>query len=351
MVGPGTQAFRQPRQRADLRLDVGGAAAAVARQVLRRPPFGGLAQPLLGDAGEGQPPGMTEDRQVPGVAGLLAGRIGQRPADMTRERVQQRPDRLAGDLAGVALLDRGDLLAAQRMAGYPQISVGDLGSAACPLPDPEQHLHDHQRRQPVQADLPIFGDGGLGPPPLPGVQARVGPGDGPPPLIVGVAVAASAVRGACARRDRARPERRQRPDPGIGQELPDRRLTRPLAELPDMRLTHDRPCHRGLTLAPGYRAPHHAGRQRRQLRRPGDLFRGQPLPGQPGEATMAHPAQPGTHSRGAPAGPAHRPAQQPVPGAAATAPGSPDPSPPPRGTPDPASGPAGRLCHRGQHRS
>jgi hypothetical protein len=55
------------------------------------------------------------------------------------------------------------------MAGHPQIRVGDLRSAAGALPDPEQHLHDHQRRQPAQAHLPILGDRGLGPLPLPGV--------------------------------------------------------------------------------------------------------------------------------------------------------------------------------------
>ena len=45
------------RQRVDLLLDVGGAAAAVARQFLARPPFGGVAQPRLGDPGEDSRPG------------------------------------------------------------------------------------------------------------------------------------------------------------------------------------------------------------------------------------------------------------------------------------------------------
>ena len=42
-------------------------------------------------------PGMAEDRQVPGVLGLLAVRVGQRPADVAGQRAQQRPDVLAGD--------------------------------------------------------------------------------------------------------------------------------------------------------------------------------------------------------------------------------------------------------------
>ena len=211
--------------------------------------------------------------------GLLAGRAGQGLADVAREGVQQRADRLARNMTEVALLDRGDLLAAKRTAGRPQINVADLRPAAGALPDPEQHLHDHQRRQAAQAHLPAFGDRRLTPLPLPRVQTRVGRGGDPPPLIVSVAIAASAVAGSGARRDRARQERRQRPDPGIGEEHLDRRLARPLAELPGMRLTQDRLRHCGLTLASGHRALHHPGRQRRQLLRPGDLVCGQPQPG------------------------------------------------------------------------
>src|SRR5260370_37120216 len=139
---------------------------------------------------------------------------------MTRQRVQQLPARLARDTAGIALPDRGDLLADQRAAGTPQVSVGDLRAAAGALPGPEQHTHDHQRRQPVQAALPALGDRGLSLLPLPGVKIMLGLGGYPPPLVVGVAVAACAVSGAGARRDRARAERRQRPDPGIGEERP-----------------------------------------------------------------------------------------------------------------------------------
>jgi len=183
---------------------------------------------------------------------------------MTRQCVQQRPDRLAGNLADAALLDRGDLLAAKRPAGRPQIHVRDFRSAAGALPDAEQHLEDQQRRQPAQADLPAFGDRAFGDLPLPGVQARLGLRGGPPPLVVGVAIAQGAVGDAGARHDRARLERRERPDPGIGQELFDRRLAHPLAELAGMRFTQDRLCHRGLTLAPGHGAPGGPGRQRRQ---------------------------------------------------------------------------------------
>jgi len=46
------QAFGQPRQAIDLRLDVAGAGAAVAGQFLTRPALGGLTQPRLGEAGE-----------------------------------------------------------------------------------------------------------------------------------------------------------------------------------------------------------------------------------------------------------------------------------------------------------
>jgi hypothetical protein len=233
---------------------------------------------------------------------------------MTHKRVQERPDRLAGNLADVALLDRGDVLTAKRTTGRSQVSVGDLRPAAGALPGPEQHLHDYQRRQTAQAHLPAFGDGGFTELPLPRVQVRAGPGGGPPPLIVSVAVTTSTVGDAGARCDRAPAERRQRPNPGIGEVRPDGRLARPLAELPGVRLTQDRLGHCGLALASAHRAPRHAGRQRRQLRRPGDLSCGQPLPGQPGKAAMTHSAEPCVFRCGAPASPAYRAAQQPVPG-------------------------------------
>ena len=157
-IRAGTQALRQVPGRADFLPDrPGGAVAAVPGQFLGHPPLDGLAQPLLDDAGEGQRPAVTEHRQVPGVLGLLAARVGQRPADMARHRAQLRPDRLAGDSADVKLADRGDLLTGQRIAGPAQVAVCDLRPAAGALPDPEQHLHDHQRRQPVQADLPVLG--------------------------------------------------------------------------------------------------------------------------------------------------------------------------------------------------
>ena len=120
VVGPAAQAFRQPRQRVDLRPDVGGAAAAVARQVLGRPVLSGLAQPGLADAGERQAPGMAEDRQVPDVLGLFAGRIGQGPADVPRQRAAAATGWACwGHGRDVTCLDRGDLLAAQRPACSP----------------------------------------------------------------------------------------------------------------------------------------------------------------------------------------------------------------------------------------
>ena len=138
-------------------------------------------------------------------------------------------------------------------------------------------------------------------------RARRPSAGGPPPLVVSVAVAAGAVGDAGACHHRARLERRERPDPGIGQELLDRRLARPLAELPGMRFTQDRPCHRGRALAPGHGTPGGPGRQRRQLRSRGDLIPGQPQPGQPREAAMTHATEPGLDGGGAPAGPAHGP--------------------------------------------
>src|SRR5664280_1915313 len=84
------QAFRQPGQGVDLRPDVAGPAAAMPRQLLAGPHLGGLRQPRLADAGERESPAVTEQGQVPAVAGPLTAGIGQRPADVAAERGQQR---------------------------------------------------------------------------------------------------------------------------------------------------------------------------------------------------------------------------------------------------------------------
>jgi hypothetical protein len=173
LVWAAPQGVGQQRERVDLLPDIGGAGAAVAGQLLCRPPLGGPPQPRLGDPGERQSAGMAEHRQVPGVFGLLGAGIGQAPGDSAGQRPQQRPGGLAGNPLGRALRDRGDLVPAERVADRPQVHVGELGSAADALPSAEQHFDDHQRRKPAQADLPAFGDRRLGQLPAPLVDPRV----------------------------------------------------------------------------------------------------------------------------------------------------------------------------------
>ncbi len=252
---------------------------------------------------------MTEDRQVPDVLSLLAARIG-----VAGQGGQQRPGRPPGpDRGRGAVRDRCRLPPPQRVADPAQVHVGDLRPAAGALPDPEQHLHHDQRRQPAQAHLAPFGDRVIGQLPSGLVPAGLGPGDGPPPLIVGIAQTACAVGGTGAGRHRARLERGERPDPGISQELFHRRRAHPAAELAGMRLAHNRLRHRGNGQASRHRARGRARRQPGQELRLDDLAGTEPLPCQPGAAAETHAGQ-GLGGRGASIDPAHRPAQQPVPG-------------------------------------
>ena len=93
VIAAGTQALRQPGQRVDLGPDFAGPAAAVAGQFARGPGLRGPGQPRLADAGERQPPAVAEDGQVPDVAVLLGGGIGQAAADVAGQGGQQRPGR------------------------------------------------------------------------------------------------------------------------------------------------------------------------------------------------------------------------------------------------------------------
>ena len=236
---------------------------------------------------------MTEDRQVPGVLGLLSW--PDRPAPGGRDAASAFSSFRTG-LPGTMPESHSSIevicwRTSARQATRRSVSV-IFAPPRVRCQTPNRTCTTTSGGRPCRLTCPSSVTAGSACCHCRGVKTRVGRGGDPPPLVVGVAIAASAVGGAGARRDRAREERRQRPDPGIGEELPDRRLARPLAELPDVRLAQDRLRHRGLTLASGHRALHHAGRQRRQLRRPGDLVRGQPLPGQPGEAAVTHPAEP-----------------------------------------------------------
>ena len=194
VVGPGTQAARQPAQAVDGLPDVTGTGAAVTGQLGPRPPLRRLPQPRLADAGKGQAAAVAEHGQVPYVPGVLGTRAGQGAADMAGHRLQQRPRVGAADPAGVALSDGGGLLAAELVAHGPQDGLADLRPGPGVLLDPVEHLGHHQRRQAPQAYHPGFGDGGDGHLPVMLVQPWPGRLRGPPVSVVRLAQAVAAIR-------------------------------------------------------------------------------------------------------------------------------------------------------------
>ena len=261
---------------------------------------------------------MAEDRKVPGVPGPLAAGIGECPADLTGHRGQQVPGRLAGNVLSGTCPDRACLLAAQCVADRPQVHVGDLRPVTDALPDPEQHLGHHQRRQPPQAHLAARGDRRLGQLPVPLLCPGTGRDRLPPPHVVSGAVAVLAFGVPGAGRDVARSQGGQRPHPRVGQE-PFHRHPGDPAEPARVRLAQASPLPlppaRRHPQAPGDRASGRPVPQRRQLRRRGDLPGAQTRPGEPGEAPPAQPAGPGAMRGGiAAARPAYHPAQQRMPG-------------------------------------
>src|ERR1019366_9564169 len=69
LIGPaGAQGPRRAPQRADDLVEPGPRLlAAPARQIMSSPAFGGLTQPVLADAGEGEPAVMPQNCQIPPV--------------------------------------------------------------------------------------------------------------------------------------------------------------------------------------------------------------------------------------------------------------------------------------------
>ena len=312
LIWPAVQVLRQQPHIVDLRLDPGGAAAAVAGQLPGRPPLGGGRQPRLGDLGERQGAGVAEDRQVPDVLALLDAGVGQRPADIAGEGAQHRPGTLARSQTGIALLDRDGLLAAEGVADRPQHHIGE------PQPAPQaglqagQHLHDDQQRQRPQVHLPRFGHPRLGglPPLL--IHPGVAPLGHAPPLVVGIAVADGTVGRARARQHQARPKWRQGTYPPVGEELLQGNRRPPVAELRGMRFAHHCLPRRRLALASRHcTVPGGRGRCR-QPPGGGDAGGAHPQPLQPGEAPVAHAGTVVVDGSGASFGPAHLAAQQPM---------------------------------------
>ena len=311
-IWPAVQMLRQQPHIAELRPDPGRAAAAVAGQLLGRPPLGGGSQPRLRDLGERQGARVAENRQVPDVLALLAARVGQRPADIAGEGAQHRPGTLTRGQTGIASADRDGLLAAEGVADRPEHHIGK------PEPAPQaglqagQHLYHDQYRQRPQIHLPRFGHPRLGglPPPL--IHPRVAPLSHAPPLVVGIAVADGAVGRADARRHQARRKGRQGPYPPVGEEQLQGNRRPPVAELRGVRFAHHCLPHR--RLAPASRHCTVLGGRGRCGQPPGggDAGDAHPQPLQPGEAPVAHAGTVVMDGPGASFCPAHLAAQQPV---------------------------------------
>ena len=70
-------------------------------------------------------------------------------------------------------MNRGDLVATQRVADRPQDHVGEPQAIPNTRLQAEQHLHDHQSRQCPQVDLPRLGDARFPAPPAALVHVRM----------------------------------------------------------------------------------------------------------------------------------------------------------------------------------
>ncbi len=170
-------------------------------------------------------------------------------------------------------------------------------------------------RQCPQIHLPRLGGTRFGDPPPPLIHLGAAPLGHAPPLVVGIAVADGAVGRAGARRYQAGRKRRQGPHPSVGEELLQGNGRPPVAELRGVRFAHHGLPHRRLAPAARHRAVPRRVRALRADARPRRCRRRSfPACCQPGEAAVAHAGAVVVDGPGASLGPAHLPAQQPVPG-------------------------------------
>ena len=258
---------------------------------------------------------MAEDGQVPDVLACSLARIGQGPADVPHHRAQQRPGGLAGHAARQSHASIAVTCWRLSARHAPRRATSVIFAplrVRCQMPN--STCTTTSGGSPRKLTWPPSATSRVGQLPSGQVTLRVGLVIGPPPLIVGVAQAAGAVGGAGARRHSARLRAAGAAGPG------DRPGTVHMVGA-RTRWRNCRACgshkialrHRGNGQASRHRARGSARRQRRQTGHLGDLAGAQPLPGQPGAAAKTH-ARDRLGGRGAPVDPAHRPAQQPVPG-------------------------------------
>ena len=164
---------------------------------------------------------MAEHHQVPLVASDLGFGAGQRPAGMGAhrgaQRLQHRVDPGGHDVVGEC--DR--LLAAELVTPSPQVGLFGLDAVeAAALLQPDQHLGDHRRCEPPEADLSAPPDRRLGQPPPLLVEVPVLPAGAAEPELVGLAVEPVRVTALLHTGDnRARPARSERPGRRMPAEL------------------------------------------------------------------------------------------------------------------------------------
>jgi hypothetical protein len=99
---------------------------------------------------------------IVGLLHTLAAEVGARTRlhtldDIRDQYASVQAYQVGQAAAGRRLQTARTLVAAALGLDPAQVHVGDLRPAAGALLNPEQHLHDHQRGKPAQADLPAFG--------------------------------------------------------------------------------------------------------------------------------------------------------------------------------------------------
>jgi hypothetical protein len=138
----------------------------IGEELLQRPPWP-----------TSEPAGMLRAQRGPGVGDIRWRRAATQIGIDTGRRPED-------------ILNGRGLLSAQRVADRPQDHVLHLCATQDALLDTEQHLNDHQRRQPPQTHLPALRDRGRGQLPAPLVGVGLGDDRGAPshvPTILGPA--------------------------------------------------------------------------------------------------------------------------------------------------------------------
>ena len=160
VIAGGVQVCRQPRHRVDDLPHPGmRPVAAVPGQVVGGPPFDGLAQPALAEAGERQLP-PEEPNTVRSQTSLAVSAVVSPSPARTWRASECRTwlfSRVIGPLTASGL-QRGGPAPAQVLSHRPQHVQPGGDALTGPLLQAVEHLGGQQRRKPAQADLPAHRD-------------------------------------------------------------------------------------------------------------------------------------------------------------------------------------------------